>query len=200
MSQVDLAREAAHLYCFIYNFRRWRDVSFLRPVFPLVHPTILVETYEQGESVAHHVDQLDGHNCINTTLADIGIHALMKMLLQFMLSVASLARTPPPSPPWVDNFIDSDMYLGNMLVRVPYNKSLQNWLAKLKSYIIFLDVGITAELSEEVEESFDFWDTLEGDLVHPSDCMHQLLNQVRHHEVSTDENVCTVIVIALVLR
>ncbi|CAN6552946.1 unnamed protein product [Malus baccata var. baccata] len=81
MSQVDLAREAAHLSRFIYNFRRWKDVSFPKPVYPLVHPAVLVETYEQGECVSHYVDDLEGHDRIKSALAHIGTHALLKMLL-----------------------------------------------------------------------------------------------------------------------
>lgn len=81
MSQVDLAREAAHLSRFIYNFRRWKDVSFPKPVYPLVHPAVLVETYEQGESVSHYVNELEGHARIKSALAHIGTHALLKMLL-----------------------------------------------------------------------------------------------------------------------
>ena len=81
MSQVDLAREAAHLSRFIYNFRRWKDVSFPKPVYPLVHPAVLVETYEQGESVAHYVDELEGQKRVKSALAHIGTHALLKMLL-----------------------------------------------------------------------------------------------------------------------
>lgn len=81
MSQVDLAREAAHLSRFIYNFRRWKDVSFPKPVYPLVHPAVLVETFELGESVAHFVDELEGHSRVKSALAHIGTHALLKMLL-----------------------------------------------------------------------------------------------------------------------
>jgi aarF domain-containing kinase len=81
MSQVDLAREAAHLSRFIYNFRQWKNVSFPKPVYPLVHPAVLVETYEQGESVAHYVDELQGHERLKSALAHIGTHALLKMLL-----------------------------------------------------------------------------------------------------------------------
>ncbi|KAK6124015.1 hypothetical protein DH2020_042231 [Rehmannia glutinosa] len=102
MSQVDLAREAAHLSRFIYNFRSWRDVSFPKPVYPLVHPAVLVETFEHGESVAHYVDELEGNERIKSALAHIGTHALLKMLLLF----------------------------------------------KTKPHVVFLDVGMTAELSK----------------------------------------------------
>lgn len=43
MQQVDLTLEAAHLQRFIYNFRKSKDVSFPTPIYPLVHPTVLVE-------------------------------------------------------------------------------------------------------------------------------------------------------------
>lgn len=85
MAQVDLAREAAHLSRFIYNFRRWKDVSFPRPVYPLVHPAVLVETYEDGDSVSRYVDELEGHDRLKSALAHIGTHALLKMLLVITL-------------------------------------------------------------------------------------------------------------------
>ncbi|CAK9180599.1 unnamed protein product [Ilex paraguariensis] len=129
MSQVDLAREAAHLSRFIYNFRSWRDVSFPKPVYPLVHPAVLVETFEQGECVSRYLEELEGHEKIKSALAHIGTHALLKMLL-------------------VDNFIHADMHPGNILVRVSQNKSSRKRLFKSKPHIVFLDVGMTAELSK----------------------------------------------------
>ncbi|KAL5648906.1 hypothetical protein ACJX0J_039715, partial [Zea mays] len=81
LDAIDLAREAAHLSRFIYNFRRWKDVSFPRPLYPHVHPAILVETYEHGESVSRYVDDLEGHDRIKSALAHTGTHALLKMLL-----------------------------------------------------------------------------------------------------------------------
>ncbi|CDO99646.1 unnamed protein product [Coffea canephora] len=223
MSQVDLAREAAHLSRFIYNFRRWKDVSFPKPVYPLVHPAVLVETFEQGECVSHYVDEIVGHERLKSSLAHIGTHALLKMLL-------------------VDNFIHADMHPGNILVREAQTKPSRKRLFKSKPHVIFLDVGMTAELSksdrsnlleffkavarrdgqtaaecalrlskkqncpspqdfiQEVKESFDFWGTPEGDLVHPADCMQHLLEQVRRHRVNIDGNVCTVMVTTLVLE
>lgn len=49
-------------------------------------------------------------------------------------------------------------------------------------------------------DSFNFWGTPEGDLVHPADCMHQLLEKIRNHKVNIDGNVCTVMVTTLVLE
>ncbi|XP_073048140.1 uncharacterized protein [Primulina eburnea] len=223
MSQVDLAREAAHLNRFIYNFRRWKDVSFPKPVYPLVHPAVLVETFEHGECVSRYVDELEGNERTKSALAHIGTHALLKMLL-------------------VDNFVHADMHPGNILVRAARNKPSRKKLFKTKPHVIFLDVGMTAELSNNdrvnlleffkavarrdgrtaaectlrlskkqncpkpeafiqvVKESFDFWGTSEGDLVHPAECMQNLLEQVRRHKVNIDGNVCTVMVTLLVLE
>jgi len=223
LSQVDLAREAAQLSRFLYNFRRWKDVSFPKPLYPLVHPEVLVETYEQGECVARYVDQPEGHNRISKSLAHIGTHTLLKMLL-------------------VDNFIHADMHPGNILVRMGPGNPSSKRLFRSRPHLVFLDVGMTAELSnndrlnllelfksialrdgrtaaectlkfsrnqscpdpnafiQEVEASFKFWGSPEGDVVHPADCMNELLEQVRRHKVNIDGNVCTVMVTTLVLE
>ncbi|KAL1325456.1 hypothetical protein HN51_035529 [Arachis hypogaea] len=223
MSQVDLSREAAHLSRFIYNFRRWKDVSFPMPLYPLVHPSVLVETYEQGESVLHYVHELKGQEHIKSALAHIGTHALLKMLL-------------------VDNFIHADMHPGNILVRVAKSKLSPIGLFKSRPHVIFLDVGLTTELSkmerenllkffkavalqdgrsaaestlrlsrrqncpdpisftEEVEKSFEFWRSTEGERVSTADRIQQLLEHVRFYRVNLDGNVCAVMVTTLVLE
>ncbi|KAK6946784.1 ABC1 atypical kinase-like domain [Dillenia turbinata] len=198
MSQVDLAREAAQLNHFIYNFRQCRDVSFPRPLYPLVHPAVLVETYEHGESVTYFVDGLEEHGRIKSALAHIGTHALLKMVL-------------------VDNFIHADMHPGNILVRVGHGKASQKQLFKSRPHAVALRDGQTAaqctlQLSKrqncpnpkafvkEVEETFNFWATPEGDIYHPVECMQILLDQVRRHKVNIDSNVCTVMVTTLVLE
>jgi len=41
-------KQAAHLARFNRNFRKWRNVSFPRPLEPLVTPGVLVESFESG--------------------------------------------------------------------------------------------------------------------------------------------------------
>ncbi|KAI3994840.1 hypothetical protein MKX01_037391 [Papaver californicum] len=48
----------------------------------------------------------------------------------------------------VDNFIHADMHPGNILVRVPKGKPSRKKLFKSRHHVIFLDVGMTAELSK----------------------------------------------------
>lgn len=53
----------------------------------------------------------------------------------------------PISSYQVDNFIHADMHPGNILVRVPHGKSRRKRLFNSKPHVVFLDVGMTAELS-----------------------------------------------------
>ena len=48
----------------------------------------------------------------------------------------------------VDNFIHADMHPGNILVRVTNSKASPGLLFKSRPHVIFLDVGMTAELSK----------------------------------------------------
>lgn len=221
MTQVDLAREAAHLSRFIYNFRRWKDVSFPKPVYPLVHPAVLVETFEQGESVSRYVERPERDH-INTQLAHLGSHTLLKMLL-------------------VDNFIHADLHPGNILVRVQRQRNRPGRVLRGHPHVILLDVGMTAELTPRdritmleffkaiasrdatktaectlqftrnqscpdpaafvaaVQESFKEW-TEKGDKIPTGDCIQELLEQIRRHRVNIDGDVCTVMITTLVLE
>ncbi len=51
-----------------------------------------------------------------------------------------------------------------------------------------------------MDKSFSSWDSPEGDILHPGDCIQQLLEQVRRHKVNINGNVCAVMVTTLVLE
>ena len=48
----------------------------------------------------------------------------------------------------MDNFSHADMHPGNILVRVSQSKASRKRLFKSKPHVIYLDVGMTAELSQ----------------------------------------------------
>lgn len=48
----------------------------------------------------------------------------------------------------VDNFIHADMHPGNILVRVAHSKSSGKRIFKSRPHVIFIDVGMIAELSK----------------------------------------------------
>lgn len=96
--QLDLAREAQHLARFNHNFRLWTNLSFPVPIFPLVSPDVLVESFEEGCSISAYVKNPGRHT---RPLADLGMNCYLKMLLK-------------------DNFVHADMHPGNILVRSMY--------------------------------------------------------------------------------
>ncbi|KAL2651822.1 hypothetical protein R1flu_019950 [Riccia fluitans] len=211
--QVDLTLEAAHLLRFIYNFRRSRNVFFPVPIYPLVHPGVLVETYEEGQSIANFVDHTTHLTPAHTQLAYIGSSALLKMLLK-------------------DNFIHGDLHPGNIFVR----------FKNRRPNVILLDVGMTAELSSrsrqilvnlfeaiakkdgknvaewtlqfsdnqscpdpeaftrDVDLKFKEYLSVRGTPKNTGECMTELFDQVRKHKVNIDGDVCTVMVTTLILE
>ncbi|PHT60267.1 hypothetical protein CQW23_02630 [Capsicum baccatum] len=117
--EVDLEREADNLSRFNYNFRRRKHVSFPKRVN--VRPDVLVETFEEGKSLTNYVDGFKGRDQrIKSALA----HTLGK----------------------VDNFFHADLHI---LVVVPQQKSSWKRIFKSKKpHVVFLDVGMAAELSQ----------------------------------------------------
>ncbi|GIL81924.1 hypothetical protein Vretimale_1497 [Volvox reticuliferus] len=150
--QVDLSREAANLRRFNHNFRKTSHVSFPVPLYPLVTPDVLVETFEMGEHITAYIQS--EHNPYNHRLSELGSGTMLQMML-------------------VDNLIHSDLHPGNILVRLdppggllgllysgldkirqlpsiaPANRARiellqQRWL---QPSLVLLDVGMATELS-----------------------------------------------------
>lgn len=99
--QVDLSWEGFNLRRFGHNFRKTPSVRFPVPLYPLVSPDVLVETFEGGQHIAHYLQQAPGSPdaLYNTRLAELGCGAMLQMML-------------------VDNLIHSDLHPGNILVRL----------------------------------------------------------------------------------
>lgn len=52
---MDLSREATYLHTFNYNFRKLQGVTFPVPLYPLVAPSVLVESFESGDLISEFV-------------------------------------------------------------------------------------------------------------------------------------------------
>ena len=152
--QVDLGREGFYLHAFNYNFRKEGNVSFPVPLYPLVAPAVLVETFEAGEHISTYVARGAGAP-YNSDLAQVGARTMLHMMV-------------------VDNLVHSDLHPGNILVRLEppggalgaaaFSK-LQTWAQKaenrfgwdlqpsidglLRPSIILLDAGMATRLSPE---------------------------------------------------
>jgi aarF domain-containing kinase len=139
-AQVNLCVEARNLEKFAVNFVRVDSVRFPKPLWHLVRPYVLVETYEEGVPVQHYVtDRSSGQ--FNAKLAELGIDTILKMVFE-------------------DNFAHGDLHPGNILVReteVNDKRYKKLWytlpLLIFKSRpcpisIVILDCGIIASLDD----------------------------------------------------
>ena len=135
LQQVDFRHEADNLDKFRKSFLLMPAVSFPTPIPGLATEEVLVETYEQGVSIASYLlspeaakEQLG--NPQNKTLAGLGVKTLFKMLID-------------------DNFLHADLHPGNILVRLP------NGVAHTLSTI----AGMRGKQSSSIKENDDDDDT-----------------------------------------
>ena len=112
-SQTKLDVEGRHLFLFNHYFRRWKGITFPKPI--VLTESILIETFEYGESVAKYVENLsstkknDGDVNESIKRSDLahfivttGEDTYLKMLLQ-------------------DNLMHADLHPGNILIQHPGN-------------------------------------------------------------------------------
>ncbi|KAK9843517.1 hypothetical protein WJX81_006871 [Elliptochloris bilobata] len=223
--QLDLALEARHLARFNRNFRSWRNLSFPSPIFPLVAPDVLVETFEQGRLISTYVNS--PNNRYNKAVADLGLNCYLKMLLK-------------------DNFIHADLHPGNILVRVvdpnsPWGRVAHFFQLPPAPHLVLLDTGMVATLTpsdqrnlvqffkaitskdgqalahnilafsegqtcpdpagftSELKSLFDGLD-LEKIKDHTSEVIGDIMDTIRRHQVALKGVVSTVVVTTLVLE
>nr|CAD7196560.1 unnamed protein product [Timema douglasi] len=140
-AQVDFTIEAHNLDKFSDNFKHISTVKFPRPIWPLTHPFLLVETFEEGHPMQDYVVLKDRQEEIHTKLAEVGINTILKMVFE-------------------DNFAHGDLHPGNMLVQdipdsqVKKTTNKRKWFGKLQGsqsppfHLVILDCGIVSSLDE----------------------------------------------------
>ncbi|KAF9607664.1 hypothetical protein IFM89_037897 [Coptis chinensis] len=162
-----------------------KNVSFPKPLYPLVHPSVLVETYEKGESVSRYIDNDDV--LLRESLKKKGLFKSKPHVI--FLDVGMTAELSENDQ---DNFLEFFK-----AVAVRDGRTAAESTMKLSKKQTCHD---PSAFIEEVEKSFTFWGTEKGDVVHLVECMHQLLEKVWHHKVNIDGNVCTGMCFFLVLE
>jgi aarF domain-containing kinase len=157
-SQTRLDVEGWHLYLFNRNFRKWRDVSFPRPI--VVTESVLVESFEHGETVSKYAKimpkavrkakdrmvRINGGTPSSSspeTFAEGSVARLelahfivcrgediyLKMLLE-------------------DNLMHADMHPGNILVAASED------VAKVSHSLVLVDAGMVAQLTRGERHNF----------------------------------------------
>lgn len=94
---MDLSREAHNLWRFNRNFRKTRHVDFPQPLYPLVSPDVLVETFEEGRHITTYIQS--EHNPHNHRLAALGSGTMLQVTTECALTHPGSNQKPPAHTP-----------------------------------------------------------------------------------------------------
>lgn len=94
--QVNLLEEAQHLMRFRANFADRPEVHFPRPIEPYLHPSVIVETFEDAVPLAAFLAK---EHPANPRIARLGLGCFLQMIFR-------------------DGFVHADLHPGNLMVRL----------------------------------------------------------------------------------
>ncbi|KAF9603634.1 hypothetical protein IFM89_037147, partial [Coptis chinensis] len=166
-SQVDLSRKAEVLSCFHHSLNGCFYLASPEPLYPLVHPDVLVETFEEGESLARLIQSdcsLNPSSKVRDNIVHDGSRLMCKMflvvsnlkpsklhvlyyckhwhhrkaVLHGLVEMVAVPRVAS-TPTWTlaNKFINMDMSPRNILFSTD----------KEKPRFVVLDVGMTSNIS-----------------------------------------------------
>ncbi|GFR68025.1 AarF domain containing kinase 2 (Predicted) [Elysia marginata] len=156
-AQLDLRQECSCLQRFTEDFAFFEQIRVPRPFPQLVRDNVLVETFEEGISVGHILQDHNQPQELKIQLANIGVDIMLQMV-------------------FVNNFVHADLHPGNLLVQnmdtflsEKQNKAKDTSLFRedetLDDYrlapkeknclrLVLLDCGITSSLEPEDRKKF----------------------------------------------
>ncbi|KAF9606794.1 hypothetical protein IFM89_028170, partial [Coptis chinensis] len=205
-SEVDLSQKAALLSCFYHMFEKSTDIDFVRPLYPLVHPDVLVEAFEEGESLAHYIkgdsdrmpnlrDRMvivhDGTLALHTTLvvnkfigADLSPRNIFFQIDKdwprlVILDIGMTAGVPMTSIPNIAEVIQATGRRDG--------RTAAEYLLKLSKT---QNCPYPRAFIEDVDQSFTTWDRTK-ELARRSEFLQRLLEKARDYNVKIDDNACS---------
>eukprot|EP01088_Endostelium_zonatum_P013379 TRINITY_DN2790_c0_g1_i1.p1 TRINITY_DN2790_c0_g1~~TRINITY_DN2790_c0_g1_i1.p1 ORF type:complete len:607 (-),score=110.01 TRINITY_DN2790_c0_g1_i1:86-1906(-) len=128
-AQTDFRVEAGNLVRFQKSFEDIPGVRFPTPVSQLIHKTVFVQTFEEGQTIDKIADNPTISSAQKKHLASIGLHTYLKMILE-------------------DSFAHADLHPGNILVTKSKGSKTDY------DEVVFLDAGLVVELEKKDKDNF----------------------------------------------
>ncbi|KAF9606111.1 hypothetical protein IFM89_023134 [Coptis chinensis] len=193
-SQVDLTRKAVLLSCFNHiltaaGVSKWWYLACPEPLHPLVHPEVLVENFEEGESIAR-IIQGDGNLNPSRRVGFVNADMSPRNILvssdrgkpHFIILDVGMAT----------NISKTDKYNVVRILRAVGRRDGRTAAEQILKFSKKQECPCPDAFIEDVSESFTLWDTT-GALARPTKFLQRLLEKARDYDVNISGSACSVL-------